>query len=139
MSTNTRFPEPPESFDPELKDYLSEFIRTLEGFDEEIFDESKGVVFEAARKRPVVEVSAAYSMGATESVILADATNGTFAVSLPAALDGQGTFYDIKRIDTNAAAVVSVEGSGSEMPVILQGNDRPSVTLYSDGSNFYII
>lgn len=139
MGTRVRFPEPPNSLDTTLRNYLSELIRELEDFDTRIFSQETGVLFETSRKRPYTEVSSNHTMGQYQSVLLVDASAGDVLVSVPLALDFKGTFMDIKRIDTNASYVVSIEGSGGDMPVVLQGSGRPSVTLFSDGSNVWII
>lgn len=137
--TNTKFPEPYRISDNETRSYLNELIRNLRDFDSNIFSQDTGLIFEAARKRPFIEVSSAYTMGARDNVILVDASASSTTITLPLALDGINTFYDIKKIDQNAATVVSVEGSGPEIPIILNGADRPSVTVYSDGNNYWII
>lgn len=146
MGTNIRWPDPNLRNDTELQNhirtmdsYLNELIRTLRSFDDAIFSQEDNVLFRTSRIRPFVEVSAAYSAGVNDSVVLADSSAATFAVSLPSALDSKNTFYDIKKIDTNGSTVVSVEGSGPELPVILNGSGRPSVTLFSDGSDYWII
>jgi hypothetical protein len=139
--TNFRWPEPyfSENIDPELERYLSELIRSLRLFDTEIFSQESALVFETARIRPFVEVSTAYSMGVGDSVVLADASAATFAVQLPDPLEGQKKFYDIKKIDQVNSTRVSVEGVGQELPVVLRTNLNPSVTLYCDGTQYWII
>jgi hypothetical protein len=138
MSTNLRWPEPPSNLEPSLGSYLRELIRTLGFFDTEIFSQDSGLIFNTSRIRPFVEVSTAYAAGINDSVILADASASNVRITLPEAVSVKGTFYDIKRTDTGGF-VVSVEGSGSELPVVLTGASRPSVTLYSDGTRFWII
>lgn len=139
MTTNFRWPEPTSIMDEETRRYLNELIRSLNSYDNAVFSQDTGLMFETARKRPFTAVTSSHSMGVNDSVLLVDASAATTTITLPLALDAQGTYYDIKKTDTNGATVVSVEGSGSEMPVVLNGSGRPSVTLFSDGSNFWII
>ena len=134
-----RLPEPNRVLDVETQRYLYDLLRSIEEVNSMMFSDETGFVFGAARKRPSIEVSTTYTIGVSDSIILADSSAATFAVTLPTALDAKNTFYDIKKIDTNVATVVSVEGSGSEFPLILNGSGQPSVTVYSDGSNFWII
>lgn len=60
---------------------------------------------------PVIDIDSAETIGPTNAIILADATNGAFSVTLPPAVEG-GDFI-IKKIDVSANAV-TVDGDGSE-------------------------
>lgn len=139
MSTNFRWPDPPQNMQEPLGSYLRELARVLRDYDVNIFSQDSGIMFETARKRPSTTVSTSFSMGATDCMMLVDSSASNVRITLPAALDAKGTFYDIKKTDVNGGTVVSVEGSGSEFTVILSGTDRPSITVYSDGTNFWII
>lgn len=138
--TILRLPEPYAITDIETtKEYLNELVRALEKNSSLLFSDDYALIFESSRIRPFVEVSAAYSAGTTDSVILADSSSGSFAVTLPLAEEMFKTYIDVKKIDSNAATVVSVEGSGDDTPVVLNGSGRPSVTLYCDGQKYWII
>lgn len=140
FSTNFRFPEPMEfkSFD-QVKEFVNELVRSLQDYDYELFDQDQGYIFRSGRVRPVTEVSIDYALGTTDSVVLVDASVSTRRITLPTALDAAKTQFDIKKIDTNGSTVVSVEGSGDELPVVLSGTGRPSVTVFSDGNNFWVL
>jgi len=139
MSTNLRWPDPPQNLQEPLGSYLRELTRVLRDFDTAAFSQETGLMFETARRRPLVEVSSSYVMGATDCVLLVDSSASSTRITLPDALDAKGTFYDIKKVDTNGGTVVSVEGSGSEFTVVLTGTDRPSITVFSNGTTFWII
>ena len=139
--TNIRWPDPYFSGEvsPEVARYLSELIRQLRLFDSEIFSQDTSFLFEASRLRPFVEVSTDYSMGQQDAVVLADASATSFRIDLPDVLEAQYKHYDVKKIDTNGATVISVEGAGQDLPIVLNSVFRPSITLYSDGTNYWII
>jgi hypothetical protein len=137
MSTNFRFTEPTNIKDSELRSYLNALIRDLQSFDNAIFSQESGVLFNTAKKHPFRHISDAYTMGYKDTVVLADASAGSYAVSLPDSLATKGCFLFIKKVDTNIATVVSVEGSGPEFPFVCSaaGSD---LTVFSDGENFWV-
>ena len=137
--TNPTFPQPSNIEDPKLRQYLSELIRSLNTFDNDIFSTETKILFGAARKSPKVSVSSTYQMGERECVVLANASAGSFDVTLPSPLDGKDSFYYVKKTDTNAATTVTVQGTGGEFPIALSGSARPSVTVFSDGTDYWKI
>ena len=137
MSTNTKFPEPFSIEQGKTKNYLNELVRALRDFDNNIFSQQTGVLYSTARKTPFLAISSAYEMGPRDCVILADSSSGSITITGPDALQSKGMFYHVKKTDTNAATVVSVECSSDEGVIVLSGTGRPSVTVFSDGENFW--
>ena len=130
----------PELRDPQaLMPFLNELARLLNANNDFLFNTDNGWVFETARKRPFVDISTNYQMGPTDSVVLADANSGSLTITLPDPLDASRTFFDVKRTDVNGANTVTVSGTGSELPYVLSGTSRPSLTLYCDGTDYWII
>jgi hypothetical protein len=82
-----------------------------------------------------------YAMSAGDWVILANASAGWFTITLPAAASADHT-YAIKKTDATSNAVLVVPSggelidSGSSATLALQ---NMSITVVSDGSNWYII
>jgi hypothetical protein len=69
----------------------------------------------------VVTVTAAYTIDAErDRIVLADATGGAFAVTLPAAANSDAAFYGVKAIDVSGGAVTVVTapsgGSSDDVP-----------------------
>lgn len=56
----------------------------------------------------IQRVTAAYQMQTLDDLIIADATGGAFAVTLPAVVDAQSKFYMVKRLNAGANAVTVV-------------------------------
>ena len=141
MSTRISFPQPPDlkKEHRELRAYLNELVRTLEHFDDSIFSQETGLMYQTSRLLPVVTTTSAYTMGGLEGVVLANSSAGGFAVTLPTALKSKGKFFEIKKIDANIATIVSVEASGPEFPYLLSSDQRPSLTVCSDGTNFWVV
>lgn len=86
--------------------------------------------------------TAAYTIGAGDSVILGNATAGAFTVTLPTAVGIAGRQYIIKKIDSSANAV-TLDGAGSETidgaaTVALSAQWARS-TVVSDGANWLLI
>lgn len=89
---------------------------------------------------PVAMKTAAYTLAATDSVVVCDASGGTFTVTLPSASGIVGRQYCIKRINGGINSVtVAAAGSetidGSATTVLL--TQYAVVTLVSDGANWW--
>lgn len=88
-------------------------------------------------------VTATYTVNGTDNTILADATAGAFAITLPAPAAGiQGRIYTIKKTggDIDKAVTInpgggSIEGGSSYVIY----NDWTFITVQTDGNNWYII
>lgn len=83
-----------------------------------------------------------YTVTTSDTVILADATSGTIAITLPTAASAAGYRFFVKRID-NSGNSVTVDRSGSDT---IDGATShtisvqyTSLTLVSNGSNWFII
>ena len=82
-----------------------------------------------------------YVVGATDSAIMADATDGNITVTLPAVATNKGRLLTIKKIDSSANTV-TIDGSGSETidgdTTKVISSQYDSITIISDGSAWYI-
>ena len=85
--------------------------------------------------------TATYTLAATDSVILADATAAVFTVTLPSAAGVTGRQYTIKKVDSSANAVTIASAAGN-----IDGAATKSLTaqwqavrVVSDGINWYVI
>lgn len=83
----------------------------------------------------------AYTVVATDSTIQADASGGTFQVTLPTAASITGRQYTIKRI--NATNNVTVGCAGAETidgaATKTLGNQWAALTVQSNGTNWIIV
>jgi hypothetical protein len=91
----------------------------------------------------VVTVTAAYTIDAErDRIVLADATGGAFAVTLPAAANSDAAFYGVKAIDVSGGAV-TVDGDGAETidgaASVVLVTQYQSVFVMSDGTQWWII
>ena len=91
---------------------------------------------------PVVTKSSNYTATATDYLILCDASGGAFTISLLASATVTGRQYTIKKIDSSGNSV-AIDGNGSET---IDGTTTKSlnlqydsITIQSDGSNWFII
>lgn len=82
-----------------------------------------------------------YTLTATDSVLLADATSTAFTVTLPSAMGIAGRQYTIKKVDSsaNAVTIASVVGNidGAATKVLLA--QWQAVRVVSDGINWYVV
>ena len=90
----------------------------------------------------VTDVAAAYTAKADDHVILADATSGAFAVTLPVASRALRMEVTVKRVNGGGNAVTiarsgadTIDGAAS----VSLGSQYASRTLISDGSVWHII
>ncbi len=86
--------------------------------------------------------TAAYTLTATDSVILADATSAAFSVTLPSAAGITGRQYTIKRVNSSSNNV----GIGTTSSQLIDGvstktlgAQNSAATLVSDGANWQIV
>ena len=91
---------------------------------------------------PVTTVTNNYTITDNDYVILVDATASPVTVVLPTAVGRDGRIFEVKRISTNANTV-TLDGDGAETidNSATQVYTLPyvSLTVYSDGSNWWII
>lgn len=91
---------------------------------------------------PVRSVTAAYAAAAGDSVILADAAKGGFAVNLPSATGISGKQYAVKKTDSGVGAV-TVTAPGGELidgaPTRRLTAQYAAVTVLSDGSGWHVL
>lgn len=88
---------------------------------------------------PVASKTAAYTLVASDSVVLCNATSGAFTVTLPTAVGISGRQYSIKRVNGGINVVTVAAASGET----IDGASTTSlltqyavVTLVSDGANW---
>ena len=84
-----------------------------------------------------------YTIGSSDTVIFADATSGAVTITLPAASSTGGYRFYVKRIDSTLANSCSIARSGSDtidgQTSVSLSLQYESLTLVSDGANWYII
>ena len=84
----------------------------------------------------------AYTLTASDAVILADATTAGFTLTLPTAVGLSGHLYHIKKIDASANVVV-IDGAGVETidgaATVSISVQNQSYTLVSDGAGWRLI
>ena len=87
----------------------------------------------------VVTKTSAYTIVASDGLILCDATSAGFTVTLPTAVGRAGKIYIIMKID-NSVNTITIDGDGSET---INGSATQSLTvqwnkwmLQSDGANW---
>ena len=93
----------------------------------------------------VTTQSAAYNVGAADDVVLVNPSAGSFDVTLPNAATIIGRRVQIKRINS-IANVVTVKSAGGNIDTVaaatgiaLAGGTLTSITVVSDGINWWII
>lgn len=95
-----------------------------------------------AQSETVVTKTAAYTMTATDSICLADATSASFVITLPAVASSAGIMYNIKKIDSSANTV-TIDGNAAELidgaANTVLGFQFQSISLICDGSAWYIL
>jgi len=102
-----------------------------------------GVVKTAAGiEGAVAKITAATTLGDAHHTVLADATAGTFATTLPAAAGVTGREYRIKKTDASANAVTVTAQAGELIDganTFVLSTQYKYVTVQSDGTQWYII
>ena len=89
----------------------------------------------------VASKTGAYTLTASDSIVIADATSGAFTVTLPTAVGIPGRQYTIKKKDASSNAITvgttssqTIDGSASYSLVAIW----KFVTVVSDGSNWLV-
>lgn len=87
-------------------------------------------------------VTSDYTVIDSDYTILVNATGGNITITLPSASSLQGSEFNIKKIDSSVN-LVTVDGNGSETidgsTTAIIETQYESITIQSDGSNWYII
>lgn len=90
----------------------------------------------------IITKTAAYTITATDSVILADATSAAFTLTLPTAVGVAGRYYTVKKVDGTANAIgLATTASQTIDNSPTRGITIPydALTVISDGSNWFLI
>jgi hypothetical protein len=138
--TPTAPPSPASSVTDETTFGVAKIVGTLTTYSRE--DHTHGTPSNSTRTTlPLVTKTGAYSVLSSDYTILADATTAAFTVTLPAATGNSGKMFNIKKIDGTANAVTISTGGGnidgvSTRAISIQ---YETVTVQSDGTNYYII
>lgn len=83
-----------------------------------------------------------YSVAASDAVIFCNATGGNMTVTLPSAASHTGRKLTVKRTNTTANTVTVGSASGTidgSASYIIPGGTLNSITVVSDGTNWYIV
>lgn len=91
---------------------------------------------------PIETKTSNYTITIDDSTILADATSGAFAVTLPSAVSSSGYVFTIKKKDITSN-VVTVQRAGSDLidgaSTYLLQTQYESIKVQSDGSGWWIV
>ncbi len=93
-------------------------------------------------RKPIVAKSGAYTITIDDEVIIADASGGSFTITLPTAVGISGKTYWIKKIDATAN-IVTVDGNGAQtiddgLTAVI-GTQYEAITVVSDGTEWWVI
>ncbi len=90
---------------------------------------------------PLTTKTAAYTLAATDSVILADATAAAFTVTLPTPVGIVGRQYTIKKVDSSANVVTIASASGNIDGAVTKvlSAQWQAARVVSDGSNWFVV
>jgi len=87
--------------------------------------------------------TSAYTAGADDGLILADASSATFSITLPTAVGVSGKIYRVKRVDQTLANSVTVVTTSSQTIdgalTKLLATQYEEIDVVSDGSNWQIL
>jgi hypothetical protein len=136
-----RLPEFSYTDNQNLESYLHDLVRLLHVmFDEFEEDINQKSVTEKHGYRTLTE---SQNMPRDVSIVLCDATSGPITITLPDPYEAMGETYYIKKINTGANNVtIEVEGGGHIDTITsysLIGAARPSVKIFSDGTEYWVI
>ena len=82
----------------------------------------------------VVFKTAAYSMTINDRHVRADASGGSFTLTLPSVAEAAGMIFDIEAVDVDSTAVtVQDKGDDAGLTNITLNADNEHVVLYSNG------
>ncbi|GEP97498.1 hypothetical protein [Chitinophaga cymbidii] len=91
----------------------------------------------------ITSVNANYAVTAADNTVLADASAGAIAITLPSPSGIAGRMYTIKKIGTggidNALTITPASGTIDGNGNYIIYNDWTFVTLQTDGTNWYVI
>lgn len=91
------------------------------------------------KKPTFTSVSGDYTVVSTDDILLCDASAAQLTITIPSAVDSDGRALTIKKIDSSSNYVVlssnSIDGSATQSLV----NQYVSVTIRSDGTNWWIV
>ena len=90
----------------------------------------------------VTSTTTALTLTSSHYTVLCNASGGTFTITLPTAVGISGRIYNIKKTDSSGNAIL-IDGNGVET---IDGDltkslnlQNESITIQTDGSNWYII
>jgi hypothetical protein len=94
-----------------------------------------------ALQSPLSTKTAAYTITSNDSIILANTSGGTFAITLPSAVGINGKQHTIKQISATNFATVATTGAQTidGLPGYSFSTQYESITVASDGANWVII
>jgi hypothetical protein len=124
-----------------IKDYLHDLVRALQ-YEVDNNEQEFGQLGQI-EALDSVELSSGGNIPRSAAVILCDASASNMTVSLPDPLDAKGEVYYIKKISTGNTVTLTCSTSGATIDKatsqILIGINYPTVKVYSDGSEYWII
>jgi hypothetical protein len=96
----------------------------------------------ALQTASVVTETSAHTIVLTDAVVLADATSGAFAVTLPTAVDNTGRQFTIKRINGGSNNVTLAAAGGQTIDgasTYVLDVQYKFATVISNGSNWFLV
>lgn len=128
-------------FTADLSYYIADLVRTLQMSINDLeqgLDDGNRIITHSTN---TLSTSGNLPLGV--GVILCDASASALTITLPDPYEQTGRAFHIKKINTNSNDVtLNVQTSATidkSTTKTLTGAQRPSVTVYSDGSEYWII
>ena len=100
-----------------------------------------GLVSAGSNVHAVATKTSAYTITTSDEIILADASGGSFTLTLPTAVGNHG-LYSVKKVDSSANTVTVNTAGGQKIDggaTVIIRVQNASIAIISNGTDWYII
>ncbi len=129
--------------DTYYRDSSGNFVRLAAGSNGQVLTLASGIPAWQSATLITASKTASYTLTASDSVVLVDATTAAVTITLPVASTVSGQIYHVKRTDSTTNTVQisrsgsnTIDGQNNSIVLALQ---YTTISLVSDGANWFII
>lgn len=138
-----RLEDPTTIKDPEVRSYLSQLLRTLKQSLEDVSTQAYNSSKLGENTVSSTSVAANYTLKSADYLVLCDTSGGSFTITLPDVTQYRDKHFCVKKV-TSDANTVTLDCTGADeidlaANFVLPGGYLDSATIYSDGSDWWII